>query len=84
MPSGIDKYLNPAEYALETPIGGYWEYRQSSNIVIGVEYPSGNGYPGAAVLLEIDKLMDDGNLATGSFVFVNAASKWYYWRFGDN
>ena len=83
LPSGMEAYLSPAEFALETPIGGRWDFGLSSNIVIGVEYANGTDFPGNAVMLEIDQQMDDGNLATGALILVDATHKWLYWRFGE-
>jgi type II secretory pathway pseudopilin PulG len=83
LPSGMEKYLNPAEFALETPLGGKWDFGLSGNIVIGVVYENGKGFPGVAVMLELDTLLDDGNLATGSLVLVNSTHKFLYWGFGN-
>lgn len=87
LPSGMEKYLNPNEFAQETPLGGEWDYvavGAGTNAGVGVEYVNGDGYPGTAVMLEVDKLLDDGNLSTGSLILVDAATKWFYWRYGNN
>jgi len=84
LPSGMEEFLNADEFALETPLGGHWDYRFGANIVIGVQYKNGTGYPGATTLLEIDQKMDDGNLTTGSLTLTETTHKWYFWNFGDN
>lgn len=86
LPSGMDKFINPKEFARPTPLGGYWDYNASGaglNAGVGVEYLNGVGFPGTAVLLEVDSIMDDGNLATGSLILVDVTSKWFYWRYGN-
>ena len=85
LPSGMEKYLNPAQFALETPLGGYWNYTNGGpNVYLGVEYLNGNGFPGIAVMLEVDQLLDDGNLGSGTITLINSTNKWLYWRFGKN
>ena len=84
LPSGMEKYLNPAEFALDTPIGGKWDFRLGANIAIGVEYWNGEGFPGMDEMLEIDKQIDDGNLALGALILIDATHKWLYWRYGSD
>lgn len=86
LPTGMDQYISPTEFAKATPIGGRWDYAavgQGSNAGVGVEYLNGIGYPGNDVCLEVDRLLDDGNLATGNMMLVNASTKWLYWRYGN-
>jgi prepilin-type N-terminal cleavage/methylation domain-containing protein len=86
LPANMGRYINPADFAKQTPLGGYWDYTASGaglNAGVGVEYANGVGFPGTAKLLEVDRLLDDGNLATGSLVLVNTTHKWYYWRYGN-
>lgn len=86
LPSGMETFISPTEFARETPLGGYWDYTASGaglNAGVGVEYLNGVGFPGTAVLLEVDTMLDDGNLATGSLVLINATHKWFYWKYGN-
>ena len=86
LPTGMDKFISPTEFARETPLGGYWDYAATGpglNAGVGVEYLNGVGFPGTAVLLEVDKILDDGNLSTGALVLLNTTHKWFYWRYGN-
>ena len=84
LPTGMDKFINAAEYARETPLGGRWDYTVlGANTGVGVEYLNGVGFPGTATLLEVDTMLDNGNLATGALILTNATHKWFYWRYGN-
>lgn len=86
LPAGVEKFVNAKEFAKPTPLGGYWDYSAGSggvNAGVGVEYLNGVGFPGTGPLLEVDRLLDDGNLATGSLVLFNATHKWFYWKYGN-
>ncbi len=86
LPTGMDKFINPKEFARPTPLGGFWDYSALGaglNAGVGVEYLNGVGFPGTTVLLEVDTMLDDGNLATGALVLVNTTHKWFYWRYGN-
>ncbi len=85
LPNGMDKYLNPAEFALETPLGGKWDYNLGgSKAYVGVEYLNGDGYPGPEVMLDVDELVDDGDLAAGTLVLISTTHKWLYWNSGGD
>ncbi len=75
MPPLMEGSLGTSSWTHVTPIGGYynWEYNRIS---AGVQYRAGIGIrtklPSSVttdrtLLLAIDRLIDDGNLATGSF-----------------
>lgn len=86
LPPGMEKFINAREYARPTPLGGYWDYTASSggsNAGVGVEYLNGAGFPGTAPLLEVDAMLDDGNLSSGSLTLLNLTSKWFYWKYGN-
>ena len=58
--------LDPAEWAKATPIGGQWDWDQSTyGAVAAVSVYRPDRSP--AEMIEIDKMIDDGNLTTGSF-----------------
>ena len=84
LPSGMEKYLNPDEFALKTPLGGNWDYELGVNsVMIGIVYINGNNVPSTDRLVAIDQMIDDGNLATGSLFFIDGTKKWLFWKFGD-
>jgi len=86
LPTGMDKFINAADYARETPLGGRWDYTAvgaGTNAGVGVEYLNGVGFPGTATLLEVDTMLDNGNLATGALILINSTHKWLYWRYGN-
>lgn len=66
VPAGMESYLANFEWAKETPIGGLWSWERDVN-----GYKAGVGVTGPTVsqrkLEEIDRAIDDGNLATGQF-----------------
>lgn len=72
VPAGMEDYVNVANWTKPTPIGGVWdtELRDSgSTCWVGVHFVDGpSTYPDAADMQEIDAILDDGNLSTGSFL----------------
>jgi prepilin-type N-terminal cleavage/methylation domain-containing protein len=65
-PPEIDLLLDANNWSSPTPIGGQWDWDQNVFGVIAavsVEAPTRT----VAEMTEIDKLIDDGDLATGSF-----------------
>ena len=67
MPTEYGEYLAGDEWGLETPIGGPWDVTAGGAITfgVGVYFPA---IPQSdAFMSEIDDLLDDGDLATGSF-----------------
>jgi len=65
-PPEIDGYLDRMKWDQETPIGGKWDW--DSN-VFGIAGAMAVYMPERAPteMLEIDDMMDDGNLMTGNF-----------------
>ena len=66
MPDGMAEYLNRFPWTQETVIGGHWDwdYQQFGHKAgVSVYAPKWND----AQMAKIDKIMDDGNLATGQF-----------------
>jgi general secretion pathway protein G len=80
IPPGLEPYIKQREWEAETPIGGLWdsEFRDVGGVesMIGVHYMSG-GDPGAAFMTEVDAIIDDGNLFTGTFRDFGG-SRYYY------
>lgn len=75
IPTDMEGRLGPTGWLRPTPIGGQynWESNQMHGGVryraaISISETSISGLPvNEEILLEIDKLLDDGNLDTGSF-----------------
>jgi prepilin-type N-terminal cleavage/methylation domain-containing protein len=69
LPSGIEDFLpDHFEWDAETPVGGYWDWEGHT---AGFAFSFGISIKGSSASLSvfrnIDKRIDDGNLATGSF-----------------
>ncbi len=65
-PDGMSTYLGSFDWAGETSLGGNWDWDNAQfgfTAGVSVFQPSA----GDAQLVEVDTLLDDGNLATGSF-----------------
>lgn len=66
-PEHVLEYLPPPNrWNLPTPVGGHWEWvRDSGGVQAGLRI---SGYDGGAQRgLELDRLIDDGNLTAGVF-----------------
>lgn len=69
MPSELDVYMSADRYERPTALGGVWDIEvEESGIVlaVGVHFNTGDA-PSDAVMTQIDAMIDDGDLATGSF-----------------
>ena len=70
MPTGWEPYVDELSWTKATPIGGVWDFELNSYGItsgFGVHFLDADENPGDAYMLEIDLLIDDGDLATGSF-----------------
>jgi prepilin-type N-terminal cleavage/methylation domain-containing protein len=66
MPDGMADYLHKFPWIEETVIGGQWDWDyQQFGFTAGVSVKSPKWTD--AQMAKIDKIMDDGNLATGQF-----------------
>ena len=78
-PAGFEQYVLETTFENPTPFGGVWDVeRDESGIssAVGVHFDGGSD-PGDAVMLQIDILIDNGDLTTG--VFRKLAAGRYYW-----
>ncbi|MBT3296463.1 MAG: type II secretion system protein [Verrucomicrobia bacterium] len=75
--TAIEEYLNAAKWSSETPLGGNYNW----------EGPDSYPYAGIAMfgvtaaeatMLELDKVLDDGNLSSGLFRRVAANGRYTY------
>lgn len=89
-PADVDNSIAPAEIAAflprslfrsDTPIGGRWDWNGpggSLNVIgISVRYAA-KGDADTELLLALDELVDDGNLATGQAKALQANSRFYF------
>lgn len=66
MPDGMAGYLKGFPWSEETVVGGNWDWEyEVFGIKAAVSVQGGNW--GDEQMIEIDELIDDGNLATGHF-----------------
>jgi type II secretory pathway pseudopilin PulG len=76
-PAGMDGYLSQTNWSRKTPIGGLYQFatqspqggnRYAAVIIIASDPAGGNPVTSDAnQLADLDKKLDDGNLATGNF-----------------
>lgn len=66
----LGEYINAATYAQSTALGGVWDIDSGdfgARCVVGVDFGSSPSVTELASLLEVDAMIDDGNLETGGF-----------------
>ena len=80
-PAGWEPYVNEQAWTNDTPIGGVWDVELNSFGIVsafGVHFIAGHGAIRDDVyMMEIDRIMDDGNLATGIFRKIDS-NRYYY------
>ena len=66
IPAGMSDYLGRMKWSEQTPIGGMWDW---DNGVFGITAAMSVHMPDRTPLemLEVDKIIDDGDLITGNF-----------------
>lgn len=81
LPAGFAGYIDADKWTRVTPIGGVWDTELDSfgvKSALGVHFQAGQGTSrGDPYMLEVDEILDDGNLATGGFRKL-AADRYYY------
>ncbi len=78
MPPELNIYMSAERYERPTALGGVWDIEVQENgvvLAVGVHFNNGND-PGEAVMSQIDAMIDDGDLSTGSFREI-AANRYY-------
>ena len=76
--NALDGLIREEEFEATTPIGGNWDIEINENgIVAAVGIHFGGSAPSStAGLIEIDRILDDGDLSTGSFREIRS-NGWY-------
>lgn len=75
VPVGLENYIDAGRWGRDTPIGGRWDVEFENYGVtsaIGVHFNSAAGVPDADFLTGIDRTIDDGNLNTGRFRWLDS------------
>ncbi len=76
-PAELDGYFSRRKFELGTTLGGVWDFEQDD---VG-DFTSAVGVVNAAygdeVFIQVDKVLDDGNLNTG--LFVKTSENTYYY-----
>ena len=65
VPTGMEEYIKTNMFTSETPAGGSYDWDEGVfgiTAAVSLQRPTVD----SAVLLEIDKIVDDGNLSTGN------------------
>lgn len=81
LPPPLLSYLRESEFDKGTPVGGHWDYHTTDFGIIagvGVHFRDGDGFPGSETMRSIDRVVDDGVLATGTFQR-KAGGDRFYW-----
>ena len=81
LPRGFGDYISRAEWESPTPIGGVWDAENAGDFpgvvsAVGVHF-NGSDAKDDVFMAEIDAIMDDGNLSTGSFRKIGGG-RFYY------
>lgn len=67
IPAGMDEDLRGVAWTQPTVLGGRWDWdNRQFGYTAGVSVHFGDAMP-CADMEEVDRIMDDGNLATGAF-----------------
>jgi len=71
MPAAYGENIRSGEWAAETPIGGHWDIMSGGTVTfaVGVVFDTA---PTDEFMAKIDNILDDGNLAAGSFQKLSA------------
>lgn len=70
VPAGLEEFVDESRWTGGTPIGGVWDaqlHEMGVVSAIGVHFNGTGPTRDDAYMTEIDRLCDDGNLATGGF-----------------
>jgi general secretion pathway protein G len=69
VPAGLEPYVNVGKWQSGTPIGGVWD-NETDDIVsagMGVHFDGTGDTRDATFMADIDRMVDDGDVAAGSF-----------------
>ncbi len=69
VPSGLEPYVNVDQWQGGTPIGGVWD-NETADVLgagMGVHFDGTGQTRDAAYMTDIDRIIDDGDTATGGF-----------------
>ncbi len=84
LPAGLDEFMDAANWAAETPVGGHWDIERDaggSEAALGVRF-EGASDRGDAFMQDVDLRVDDGDLAAGRFRKLQAGG-YYHLLAGD-
>ncbi len=84
MPTQLNPYLAQADFTKSPAVGGMWDYDEWGNFNGGgagllVSVSITQSTSPQSVFLEIDRMVDDGNLATGNILSLTTYPR-YTWR----
>lgn len=79
MPAELTGYADRGRWGENTPIGGVWDNETDDSTItaaMGVHFNGSGDNRDSTYMTEIDRIVDDGDLATGSFRTL-AAGRYY-------
>jgi type II secretory pathway pseudopilin PulG len=84
MPPQLDAYLMNADFTRTPPVGGMWDYDEwgaysggGAGLIVSVSITQSPSP--ASIFQQIDAAVDDGNLTTGSVIYLTAYPR-YTWK----
>ena len=80
LPAGFEQYIQPEKWIGGTPIGGVWDCELNSfgiTSAVGVHFNGSGVTRDMAFMQQVDAMVDDGDLTTGSFQQI-AADRYYF------
>lgn len=80
-PPEILPYLRVNYFLTDTPLGGRWDWNTKASPIkqngVSIRYATATELD-RNMLLELDRLTDDGNLATGNCLLIEVSKKFYF------
>jgi prepilin-type N-terminal cleavage/methylation domain-containing protein len=80
LPTGFEEYITMSSWEGGTPVGGVWDAELNSFGIVsglGVHFNGSGETRDDAFMLDIDAMVDDGDLATGGFRKI-AGDRYYF------
>ncbi|MCG6157613.1 hypothetical protein L1A08_17565 [Rubinisphaera sp. ICM_H10] len=81
LPPELAAFIRPEQWEAVTPINGKWDVEKNTFAIkraLGIHFIAGSGpMPDSSILQQIDAVIDDGNISTGSLRLLDT-DRFYY------